>query len=162
ATDYCPLGMEWITLAIALAGLAISATLAGLRIWESFFSRPRVEMDGVWLDVSDTELEFLFTLSNTGSRSTTIRSISIISEMGYVYQAKEISQRLPARLGPGESSGQFSLHARSDVAHDPGTSIWIGTSRLVAVDGRGQAHEFKVPNFYDGSRIHEWIEDPPK
>jgi hypothetical protein len=153
--------MAWATLLIAGIGLAISVTLASVRIWETFLSRSKFDLACDWLDASETDLELQFTIANVGYRPDSIRAIEAVSEDGQSYRSAQITQRLPVRLRPGEVSPRFVMVVRTDVAHDPSTSLFVGKGRLVITDSLGRTHQLAVPGAYDGPGIYALEPEPP-
>lgn len=149
------------TFAIATAGLAISAGLAALKIWETFIARSRFHVMADWYDASDYELELQFTVANIGYRPDSVRSIAFVNEGAEALRNAQIAESLPMLLKPGAVSPLFKVGVRTDIANDPGTSLFVGKGRIRLVDARGRIHDFPVRNPYDGEGIYGEEDDLP-
>ena len=98
---------------------------------------------------------------NVGFRPDSIRLISLINEAGESYRNHELSQGLPVLLQPGAVSSRFAVPVRTDIANDPGTSLFVGKGRLRLHDARGDPHDFPVPGAYEGKGIYSPDEELP-
>jgi hypothetical protein len=155
--------MSAAALVLAILSLGISATLAAIKVWETFLSRSRFFADFQWFDdVSDTELRLSFTVANIGHRPDSIRLVHVRAEDGEVAFPPEVETQFPILLQPAEISARFDILVRTDVAWDPATSMFVGTADLVVVNSVGREDRFPIPNPYDVGMLGADEPPPPE
>ncbi len=141
--------MTSAALVLAILSLGASATLAAIKIWETFLSRSRFFVDFQWFDdISDIELRLAFTVANVGHRPDSIRVIQVRAEDGEIAFPPGFDAHFPVLLQPAEISGRFNVTVRTDVAWDPHASMFAGTANLVVVNSVGRNEVFPIPNPY--------------
>ncbi len=142
--------MDVVALVIAILGFGISATLAGVKVWETFLSQSDFHVVFDWVDLTEIELQLRFTVSNNGHRPDSVRVIDLMdTQTGEPYRSQLILDKLLVLLQPAEISPVFELPIRTDVAREPDEAIFAGRAQLIVVNSTGRSQEFAIPNPYD-------------
>jgi hypothetical protein len=137
-------------LILATLGFVISATLAGIKIWETFVARSRFLVNFRWYDdeASDVELSMTFTIANIGYQPDSIRELQVEAEDGEL-SLPPCNQFLPLLLQPGEISPRFTELVRTDTDWDPHNSLFGGRANLRVLNAVGRSTSFPIPGPYD-------------
>lgn len=154
--------MDVLTITLAVLAFLVSATLAAVKLWETFWARARFVFDCLWLDEgSDHHLTLQFTIANVGHRPDGIRAITVRTPHSQDTIPNSVAGHLPILLHPRQISPVFRIDVRTDVAYDPDTYIFIGEAALAATNSAGGIALFPIPNPYsDDVHVYE-LETPP-
>ncbi len=103
-------GLSIAAFVVALLALAVSALVAGLRVWELFLARPKWDLTVDWIEHQGAPI-LRFTIANIGARKFGVREIRFgkaetPSAQGWFPKAA-VLDRLPLLLEPGEISSAF-------------------------------------------------------
>jgi hypothetical protein len=138
-----------VALVLAVLSFGLSATLAVIKVWETFVARSKFSPNFEWFDdESDTELRLGFTIANIGRKPDSIRSFVVRIEDGEI-SVPPCSARLPILLQPGEISPRFDEAVGTDLEWEPHISMFHGKAELLVFNSVGRVETFPIPNPYD-------------
>lgn len=134
--------METSAFVLAIVGLVISGTLALIKIWETFLSQAKLDVEFDWIE-QPKEFELRVTVANLGHRKDGIRALSIVAADN-VFQRNEIRDLLPSPLNPRELAS-FTWMVDRDDDDEPRLSMKNGDAELSVIDIRKRELRFKIP-----------------
>jgi hypothetical protein len=143
-------GLQIATFVIAVVALLISTGLAGLKVWETFFQRPRFKARLDWITGPLHEPILQWSITNVGRARGSVREIRLRTadmpqDKGWS-KAHAIMDHLPVTLEPGETSQLFRIQLDPAEPHAFDRALVSGDIRLLdVVDGSDQITSFAVP-----------------
>ena len=132
-----------VTTWIAVSGLCISAGLAFLRIWETFFLRSRLDCEIDWIEPADDQIHLRIAIANLGRKPDCVRSLALTLDETE-YQREDIREQLPVSLDPREIAAFRWKHQKGKE-----TQFWHpmmdGEGTLLLRDVAHKEHLFPIP-----------------
>lgn len=110
--------------AIALVALVLSLGLAGIRLWEAFFKRPKLGVKFDWIR-NETFPILRFVVYNEGSRKICIREIRFgLRDTPHMegWMRASVLMRLPVVVDVDEASPAFMIQAGAASENDDASS----------------------------------------
>lgn len=135
-------GLQIATFGLALLGFLVSAILAVVKIWETFFQRSRLQVEQDWIEDRNGEKALWLTVANTGYKREGIREIrfrtaAMVAGSGML--SADVHNALPIMLEPADISCRLEIAAFG--TNDLSVALKADKVRLLdVVDTRGNVH----------------------